>query len=216
MIQGVIFDLDGTLLDTLPDIMAGVNSARRTLQLSDWPVEDIRRWIGEGLPILCQRALVDAPHIPAEQMVSLVSAYYEAHRLDHSRPYPGITELLDGLATRGIAMAVLSNKPHEHTLPMTQAMFGQWPWTAIEGYRQEDCRKPNPQTTLDIVQAMGLTPDRVAFVGDSETDMRTAVNAKVVPVGATWGYREKDVLIANGARILVDTPLQVLDLVASR
>lgn len=213
-IQGIIFDLDGTLLDTLPDIAAGVNAGRRAMGLSDWPVADIRQWIGEGLPILCQRALADALDVPVERMLPVVSAYYAAHRLDQAAPYPGIPELLDTLTLRSVAMAILSNKPHEHTVPMCEAVFGQWDWVAVEGYRQADRRKPDPRTALDIAAAMGLPPDRVALVGDSDTDMRTAVNAGVVPVGATWGYRDRDVILAGGARYLIDTPAQLLDLLA--
>jgi phosphoglycolate phosphatase len=215
IIQGIIFDLDGTLLDTLPDIAAGINAGRRAMGLPDWPVWDIRKWIGEGLPILCERALADAPDVPVERMLPVVSAYYAAHRLDQAAAYPGIPELLDTLTTRGMPMAILSNKPHEHTVPMCEAMFSRWNWVAVEGYRQEDRRKPDPRTALDIVRAMHLAPDRVALLGDSDTDMRTAVNAGVVPVGATWGYRDRDVILAGGARHLVDTPMQVLDVLAA-
>jgi phosphoglycolate phosphatase len=212
-IRGIIFDLDGTLLDTLGDIAAGVNAGRRAMGLPDWPVSDIKQWVGEGLPILCQRALTDAPHVPVEQMVPIVSEYYAAHRLDHAAPYPGIPELLDELTARGIPMAILSNKPHVHTLPMAQAIFAKWPFVAIEGYRIEEFRKPDPRTALQIAAAMQAAPADVALVGDSDTDMRTAVNAGLVPVGATWGYRSRDIIRAAGARHLVDTPAEILNLV---
>lgn len=213
-IRGIIFDLDGTLVDTLPDIAAAVNAGRTALDLPPWPLSDVRRWIGEGLPTLCQRALTDAPHIPVEKMIPIVSAYYEAHRLDQAAPYPGVPELLDALTARAIPMAILSNKPHVHTLPMAQAIFGRWPFVAIEGYRLEERRKPDPRTALDIARAMRLEPDQVALIGDSDTDMRTAVNAGLTPVGATWGYRSREIITAAGALRLVDRPAEVLDLVA--
>jgi phosphoglycolate phosphatase len=211
-IRGIIFDLDGTLVDTLPDIAAALNAGRRAMGLSDCPLSEVRKWIGEGMPILCQRALADMPHLSPEQMLPIVSGYYAEHRVDRSAPYPGIPELLDALVARRIPAAMLSNKPHEHTAPMAQTMFARWPWVAVEGYRQEDRRKPDPRTALDIAARMSLSPAEVAFVGDSDTDMRTAVNAGMVPIGATWGYRDRDVITAAGARYLVDTPTQVIAL----
>ncbi|HOJ76306.1 MAG TPA: HAD family hydrolase [Phycisphaerae bacterium] len=211
-IRGIIFDLDGTLLDTLGDIAAAVNAGRRAMGLPEWPVSDIKQWIGEGMPILCQRALIDAPHVPVEQMLPIVSEYYAAHRLDQAAPYPGIPELLDALTARGIPMAILSNKPHVHTLPMAQAVFAKWSFVAIEGYRLEEFRKPDPRGALQIAATMQAAPADVALVGDSDTDMRTAVNAGMVPVGATWGYRSRDVILAAGARHLIDTPAEILDL----
>lgn len=213
-IRGVIFDLDGTLLDTLPDIAAGVNAGRRAMGVPERSLADIRMWIGEGMPILCQRALADAPHIPAERMLPIVSAYYAAHRLDHAVPYAGIPDLLDVLTARKMPMAIMSNKPHEHTVPMVEAVFSRWPWVAVEGYRQEDRRKPDPRTALEIVQAMGLRPGEVGLVGDSDTDMRTAVNGGLVPVGAGWGYRDRDVIVAAGATYMLDSPLQLMKLLA--
>lgn len=211
-IRGVIFDLDGTLLDTLPDLAAAVNIGRKEMGLGARPLSDVREWIGEGMPKLCQRALADAPQIPAERMMPIVSGYYEAHRLDQTAPYPGIPELLDALTLRGIPMAILSNKPHTHTLPMTEAVFARWPFVAVEGYRVEDRRKPDPRTALEIAGRMGLGPQQVAMVGDSDTDMRTAVNAGLVPVGATWGYRSREIIRDAGAVHLIDTPLDLLSL----
>lgn len=211
-IRGVIFDLDGTLLDTLPDIAAAVNTGRQAMGLAPRPLSDVREWIGEGMPMLCERALTDAPHVAVEQMLPIVSGYYAAHRLDQAAPYPGIPELLDALTGRGVPIAILSNKPHTHTLPMTQAIFARWPFVAIEGYRVEDRRKPDPRTAREIVDAMKLKPAEVALVGDSDTDMRTAVNAGLVPVGATWGYRSRDVISKAGAAHLIDSPLELLDL----
>lgn len=211
-IRGIIFDLDGTLVDTLPDIAAAVNVGRAAMGLPPWPVSDIRKWIGEGLPTLCRRALTDAPQVPVDNMLPIVSAHYEAHRLDQTVPYRGVPELLDALVARSIPMAILSNKPHVHTLPMAQAIFGRWPFVAIEGYRLEERRKPDPRTASDIVRAMNREPDEVALVGDSDTDMRTALNAGLVAVGATWGYRSREIIAAAGARYLVDAPAQVLDL----
>jgi len=211
--RGIIFDMDGTLVDTLPDIASAVNEGRRALGLAPRPASDIQGWIGEGLPALCRRALNDAPDESAEEMVPIVSAYYAAHRLDASAPFPGIPELLDGLTARAVPVAILSNKPQEHTIPMTQALLGRWPFVAVEGSRDEDHRKPDPRTALQIVGTMHLPPDKVALVGDSDTDMRTALNAGCIPVGVTWGYRDRETIQRAGARHLVDDPAQILSLV---
>ena len=122
-IRGIIFDLDGTLLDTLPDIAASVNAGREAMGLSPRPVSDIRRWIGEGLPILCRRAIADAPEVSLDKMLPIVSEHYAAHRLDQAAPYAGVPELLDTLTELGIPLAILSNKPHTHTQPMAEAIF---------------------------------------------------------------------------------------------
>jgi phosphoglycolate phosphatase len=211
-IRGIIFDLDGTLADTLPGIAAAVNAGRRAMGLSDQPLSDVKDWIGEGLPILCQRSLADAPHVPVEQVIPIVSEYYADHLLEGCAPFAEVPELLDELTARGVPMAILSNKPHIHTLPMAEAMFAKWPFVAIEGYRVEERRKPDPRTALDIVSAMRLEPGTVALVGDSDTDMRTAANAGLIPVGATWGYRSREVIVSAGAVHLVDAPRQVLNL----
>ncbi|MBI4581985.1 MAG: HAD family hydrolase [Planctomycetes bacterium] len=213
-IRGIIFDLDGTLADTLPGVAAAVNTGLRAFGLPDRPLADIRAWIGEGLPVLCRRALAGAPDVDADQMAPIVSGHYLAHRMDQTVPYPGIPELLDELVGRGVPIAILSNKPHEHTLPMSQALFDRWPWVAIEGYRHEDRRKPDPRTALDIARAMRLEPAEVALLGDSDTDMQTAVNAGMVPIGATWGYRDRGVIQAAGARHLIDEPKQLLDVLS--
>lgn len=209
-LRGIIFDLDGTLTDTLPDIAAAVNAGRASFGLAARSVSDIRQWIGEGLPILCRRALVDAPHVPVEPMIAFVSDYYADHQLDQSAPFHGIPELLDELTARGTPLAILSNKPHIHTVPMTQALLGRWAFVAVEGYRIEDRRKPDPRTALDIVTAMGLSPAEVALVGDSDTDMHTAVNAGLLPIGVTWGYRSREVIQAAGAVHLIDAPRDLL------
>lgn len=211
-VRGIIFDLDGTLIDTLPDLTAAVNAGRRAMGLPDRPMSDVRTWIGEGLPILCRRALADAPGAPAEEMIPIVTKYYTAHRLDEAAPYPGIAELLDALVARSVPTAVLSNKPHMHTVPMVETLLSRWPWTAVEGDRDADRRKPDPRTALEIVGRMGLDPGRVALVGDGDTDMETAVNAGLLAVAATWGYRDRDILAAAGAARMADTPSQVLQL----
>jgi len=182
---GVIFDLDGTLAHTLPDIADAINAGLRGLGLPPRPESDVRDWVGEGMPKLCERALKGHTDLPLDEMVVAVTAYYREHRLDKVQPFDGVREILDELARRRIPMAVLSNKPHEHMGPMMEAMFGRWTWVAVEGYREDERRKPDPQT---------------------------AINAGMVPVGCTWGYRSRQELIDAGAQRLIDHPEELIGL----
>ncbi|MEP0843401.1 MAG: HAD family hydrolase [Phycisphaerae bacterium] len=209
-IHGVIFDLDGTVADTLPDIAAAVNVGLESFGLPPRPTDEVRLMVGEGLPTLCRRAIEGHPHVPLEELVRRVTTHYAGHRLDQTVPFAGVPELLDGLAARGIPIAILTNKPHEHTVPMVEALFGRWRFAAVEGYRREDRRKPDPRTALEIVEAMHARPADVLMVGDSKTDMLTALNAGLVPVGVAWGYRPRAELLAAGARHLLDRPEDLL------
>ncbi|HOW70604.1 MAG TPA: HAD-IA family hydrolase [Phycisphaerae bacterium] len=217
-IQGAIFDLDGTLANTLPDLTEAMNHALGTLGRSPCSQEEVRRWVGEGLPTLCRRALsrsspggFDVPDdAMAIRMAQVFTAYYSDHRLGKTRPYEGIPELLDELARRGIPMAVLSNKPHEHTRPMVEALFSRWLWVAVEGYRAEEYRKPDPRTALEIIARMGGQASRIMLVGDSATDIQTGRNAGVVTVGAAWGFRDRPELVDAGADLVIDHPLDLV------
>jgi len=210
---GVIFDFDGTLVDTLPDLTDAVNVGLQALGFVPRPMSDVRGWVGEGLPVLCRRAVGNAPDVPIEEMAAIVTAHYRKNRLAKTAPFPGVVELLDALTERRVPMAILSNKPAEHMLPMTQALFGCWRFVAVEGYRQEERRKPDPRTALEIVARMRLEPSQVLAVGDSTTDVATAVNTGLVPVGVTWGYRSRQQLLDAGARHLVDRPAELLPLI---
>lgn len=211
--KGVIFDFDGTLVDTLPDIAEAVNVGRKAFGLAECPVSDVRDWIGEGMPSLCQKALGQSVNTHLEEMVSMVTSYYREHCLDETILFPGISELLDCLAEREVPMAILSNKPHEHTVAMAEALLGRWSFVAVEGYQVEQRRKPEPSTALEILARMQLEPSEVMMVGDSATDMATAGNAGLLPVGVTWGYRSREQLIDAGAVHLIDRAEDLLALI---
>ena len=211
-IRGMIFDLDGTLLNTLPDLADAVNHGLRLVGLPPAGDAEVRSWIGEGLPTLCRRAMRGAEGASLDDLQTAVTTYYAEHRLDKTAPYPGIPELLDELTRRGLPLGVLSNKPHLHTAPIVEAYFGRWSFAAVMGYVEEDRRKPDPRTSREIAAAMRLPTGEVALLGDSDTDMLTARNAGLIPLGATWGYRDRDVVAAAGARHLIDHPSDVLKL----
>ena len=208
--NGIIFDFDGTLADTLPDIADSVNAGLIALGLAARPYAEVRDWIGEGLPLLCRRAIRDADGVDLDEMVRVVTGHYRENRLNKVRPFDGVAALLDALVERNVPIAVLTNKPHEHTTPMMDALFSDWPFAAIEGYREESRRKPDPRAALEIVGRMGLSPGEVLMVGDSFTDMQTGVNAGLVPIGCTWGYRSRAELLDAGAHALIDHPGELL------
>ena len=210
--RGVIFDLDGTIAHTLPDFAAAVNLGLASFALPERPIEEIRMMVGEGMPTLCKRALVNHPDIPLSEMVGRVMSYYRQHRLDQTRPFDGIPELLDELTARQVPMAVLTNKPQEHTDALMGAFFSRWSFVAIEGYREESRRKPDPRTAMEIIERLGVPPEHVLMVGDSRTDVLTAINAGMVPVGVAWGYRPTEEILAAGAKHLIETPGKLLTL----
>lgn len=210
MLRAVLFDLDGTLVDTLDDIADAMNHA---LSAHGLPVHDpdaYRDLVGEGVPRLVERAL------PADRMelhgpvTEALGAWYMDHMLDRSRPYPGVPELLDALAGRGVPMAVLSNKPDRATRWMVERLLGRWPFAAVVG-EGETPRKPDPAGALAIAEGAGIPPAGWLYLGDTSTDMQTAVAAGMWPVGALWGFRGRDELLAHGARALVARPAQVLE-----
>lgn len=210
--KGIIFDLDGTLADTLSDIADAVNAGLEAFGLPRRSDEDVRPWIGEGVPLLCQRAIGGRADIPLDEMTAIVREQYRASRLNKVKLYPGVPELLDELVRRKILLAILTNKPHEHTEAMCAVLFARWPLVAVEGYRQEEFRKPDPRVALSIVEKMSLTPEQVMLVGDSSTDILTAKNAGLTAVGATWGYRARQELIDSGAKHLIDQADELLAL----
>ncbi|MHC4673112.1 MAG: HAD family hydrolase [Planctomycetota bacterium] len=209
--KGIVFDFDGTLADTLPDVTDAVNVGLESFGLQARSIEEVSGYIGDGILELCRRAVGEDSPISLEELAAVISNHYQDHRLDKVSLFAGIPELLDELTRRGIPLAVLSNKPHQHTWPMVEALFGKWPFVAVEGYREEGLRKPDPRTVLGIVKQMGLSAGQVLMVGDSSTDMITAVNAGLIPVGATWGYRSREELIKTGAKYLIDSPEMLLE-----
>ena len=216
---GIIFDLDGTLAHTLPDIADAVNVGLASFGLERQPEFAIRSWIGDGLPMLCRRAAeagagdAEAPRVVLDQMVETVSAHYRRNSLNKAVLFPGVADLLDTLTARHVPFAILTNKPHLTTLPMVEALLGRWTFVAVEGCREDSRRKPDPRTALEIVARLGVAADRVVLVGDSVADVTTALRAGLIAVGVTWGYHDEPDLRDAGARHLIDAPAQLLDLI---
>ncbi len=210
--RGVIFDLDGTLLDTLTDL---ADAANRVLARHGWPTharDAYRYFVGDGMRMLVERA------IPADQrsavtidgVVREMHAEYGAHWAEATRPYAGVREMLDGLAGRGMQMAVLSNKPDEFTVTMVTYFFPNTSFLRVVGARPELPRKPDPTGALQIAAAMNLEPRRILYVGDTATDMKTAVAAGMLPIGVLWGFRDERELRESGARRVIGHPRELI------
>jgi phosphoglycolate phosphatase len=212
VLAGILFDLDGTLLDTLEDLADSTNRCLARLGLPDQPVDAYRYFVGDGLGNLARRALPAERREPTtiQALQELISRDYHEHWADKTLPYEGIAGLLDGLAARGVPMAVLSNKPHPFTVDMVRHFLGSWKFAAVLGARDTHPRKPDPAAALEASAAMGLASARVLYAGDTRTDMETARNAGMFAVGVLWGFRPRAELEESGAQALVSRPAQLL------
>lgn len=210
---GVIFDLDGTLADTLADITDAINAVFAGAGLPCQSQARIRSLIGEGLANLLRLA---SGVEDTERIAVLVERYRSAYTerlVEHTTIYPGIKAMLDGLTDRTVPMCVLSNKPHEYTAPICRRLLAPWPFVHCLGAGDEATRKPDPSVALALAENMNRSPGDVFFVGDSGTDIVTAANAGMVSVAVTWGYRERSELEASGPGHIVDRPGQLLTLI---
>jgi phosphoglycolate phosphatase len=191
--RGVIFDLDGTLVDSLSDIAAAMNRALAERGFPTHPLDAYRAFIGDGVQKLAERAL--PPQAQGER-ASLVAAYqadYAEHLLESSTLYPGIAPLLDALCTRGVPMTVLSNKPDAPTRRLVKALLGRWQFRGVSGERPGVPRKPDPSAALELARAMDLSAPDVSFIGDTLVDVSCARAAGMRPVGVLWGFRAQEV-----------------------
>jgi len=210
----VIFDLDGTLLDTIGDLAAACNHTLAACGHPKHPLDNYRTFVGNGITKLIERALpaeCRTPEYVAEVRRQFVGRY-QSHIADHTRPYDGVTELLDALRDRGIAVAVASNKYQAGTEILVERFFGDR-FSVVFGQRDGVPVKPDPKIVRDILTATGVGEESALYVGDSDVDMATAANASVESVGVSWGFRSKEELIAAGARHLIDRPAQLLEIV---
>ncbi len=210
-VEAVIFDLDGTLVDSLQDLAGSVNHVLAELGLFPHPVGSYRQRIGQGARLMVSRALPADQQERLDQAVESFKRYYQDHCLDQTRAYPGIDHLLQQLHQGGIRLAVFSNKPQAMTTAIVEGLFPAGLFCACLG-QQEGCpRKPDPTGALRITAELNCRPAATLFLGDSATDMKTAVAAGMMPVGVTWGFRSRDELIENGAQWILDTPGELLD-----
>jgi phosphoglycolate phosphatase len=209
-----MFDLDGTLADTLADIAAAGNHMLASLGRPPIPIDQYRYLVGQGTRRLVCDALQTDQHDLISRALDHYFAYYHAHPLDHSRPYPGITDLLDELVRRRLTLAILSNKPHTLVVNLVNHLFNQWPFFAVLGDGPDTVLKPDPARALQICAHANIPPANWLYVGDTRIDMLTGKAAGMFTLGVTWGFRDESELRQSGADAIIHHPLQLLDYLA--
>jgi len=210
--DAVMFDLDGTLADTLRDLSEAGNHAMTAVGRPTYSLDQYRTLVGQGLDRLIQDALGPEHQACFDDAIAAFHGYYAEHRYDHCAPYPGIGELLGELTARGVKLAVMSNKPDEATVDMVQRVFGKWDFAAVRGHRAGYPVKPDPKAALEIGDELGLPPERWAYVGDTDVDMLTGKAAGFFTVGVSWGFRSVDEMRAAGSDAIIDQPSGLLAL----
>ncbi len=210
----VIFDLDGTLLDTIGDLAASCNHILERFGYPTHATDDYRMFVGNGIAKLVERAMPaecrEAEYV--EQVRVAFVEYYKVHIADYTHPYDGVCQLIDELCARGVQVAVASNKFHEGTCSLIDKFFGLERFVAVYGQRVGVPIKPDPTVVDEILRDADVMREEVLYVGDSDVDMRTAAAAGVRSVGVTWGFRSRGELTEAGAMYLVDQAEKILNL----
>ncbi|MGA2378354.1 MAG: HAD family hydrolase [Spirochaetia bacterium] len=213
--KAVLFDLDGTLLDTLDDLGDSMNAVLASQGYATHPIRSYTTFVGDGVRNLVRRSLPAGSGKNDElvnELVPLMRREYSRRWNAKTRPYDGIPALLDGLSARGLRMAVLSNKPHPATLEVVAHFFPRWKFDSTLGARPDVPIKPDAGAALEVSRQLGVPPEAFLYLGDTNTDMKTAVAAGMFPVGVLWGFRTAEELVSSGAKVLVSDPRDVLSL----
>jgi phosphoglycolate phosphatase len=216
--RAVLFDLDGTLLDTLEDLAHAANAALTACGYPTHSVPAYRMLVGAGVRKLFERALPPDKVTPAE-IERCAAVFREAYARGwniHTRPYDGIRDMLECVAQRGLAMAVLSNKPDDFTQRCVREYFPDVPFALVLGEKPGVPPKPDPTGARQIVAALGIPPEEFLYLGDTSIDMETARLAGMCPVGALWGFRSREELVGAGAAIVIARPGELLDHLATQ
>lgn len=207
-----IFDLDGTLLNTLNDLAASCNYALRSYGFPEHSVDDVRRFVGNGVRLLMCRAIPDGDNNPKfEDCYACFREHYLHHNLDTTAPYPGIMDMIKALNANDKHIAVVSNKFYEATRALVRHFFGEEISVAI-GERPDIHKKPAPDTVNEALRQLGVTREGAVYIGDSDVDIDTARNSGMPCISVLWGFRDKEFLLEHGATTLVSAPAEILDI----
>jgi phosphoglycolate phosphatase len=213
--QAVIFDMDGTLIDAAEGIGDSMNHVLEQNDLAVHPLNDYIKWIGDGMENLVIRAL------PADKRdedfvkkcVGELKVTYAELWSKKTHLYPGIADLLNVLRQHNFKLAILSNKPHQFTRVITDKLLSEWNFDAVYGLREGYQKKPDPTTALEIAGQLNIEPSNIIYLGDSSTDIKTAINAGMYPVGVSWGYRSTESLLEGGAQKVIHKPEELLSVI---
>lgn len=213
--KAVIFDLDGTLLDTLGDLHAAVNHALRAFGFPERSLDEVRRFIGNGVVKLMQRATPEGTDKETdEKCLEAFREYYLIHMRDTTAPYEGMIPLIESLRSKGIKTAVVSNKLHQAVYELCLDYFPGLIDEAI-GVSVEKERKPSPVNVYKAMEKLGVTADECIYIGDSEVDVQTSHNADVKCISVTWGFRDRKELIKAGAEIICDSCSEIMEIIVN-
>ncbi len=209
----VIFDLDGTLLDTLKDLTVSVNYSLKLNNMPERTIDEIRSFIGNGVPTLVRRSVSkDATAEQINKCIDDMRAYYSVHSTDYTVPYNGICEMLGILKDKNIKTAVVTNKLETVAQDLCKAVFGDV-FTCVIGDNGIDKRKPAPDNVFRALKILGSSASDALYVGDSDVDMLTAENAGIESIGVLWGFRDKETLTQSGAKYIAKDTDELLSLI---
>ena len=213
--KAALFDLDGTLVDSLQDIATSMNEVLKARGFPQYPVDAYRLFVGDGMNTLVRRVLppdVDSCSELISDMVREMKDSYALHWREHAFPYAGIREMLKAINAAGIRVGILSNKPDDFVREMVEFVFPEIKFTTVRGVQVGGPIKPSPEGACAVLQDWGLAPEEVLYVGDTNTDMLTGKNTGMFTVGVTWGFRDREELESSGADQVVETPSEILAL----
>ena len=213
MIKTIIFDLDGTLLDTLGDLTDSVNHVLENHNMPLRTLPEIRSFVGNGIPMLIKRAVKEGTSEEEfEQCLKEMMAWYKEHSQIKTCPYDGVIELLAALRERNIKTAVVTNKEESAAISLCNKIFGD-AFDYVIGDNGVDKLKPAPDNVFRAMKLLGADNETTLYVGDSDVDMLTAKNSSLPPIGVLWGFRDKEVLIETGAKCVISSPNELLSLI---
>lgn len=216
MYKVCIFDLDGTLTDTVESLTYSVNATLSELGLSQITEEQCKAFVGSGARKLIERSLKaagDPELLHVEKAMEVYGRVFKENCTYHVAPYEGIVEMLDTLKTLGVRLAVLSNKPHLQTKDVVATFFGADIFTCVQGQQEGIPRKPDPAAVFMIAKELNVATEECLYIGDSDVDMQTGNAAGVTTIGVTWGFRSREVLKENGAAYIVDKAQEIISIV---
>ncbi len=212
--KGVIFDLDGTLINSLTDIALCMNEVLTEFGHKTHPIEDYNYFVGDGALVLSQNAL--PKQISQEEVLKVFERFkehYDQNIYDNTQPYEGILELLEKLEKEQFKLGILSNKPHQFTLAYAKKFFSHLNFQEIHGQKEHIEKKPDPTGALHIAQEFKLQPQEIFYVGDTSTDMKTAHNARMKSIGVAWGFRPIEELIEYKAHFIANSPQELFEII---
>lgn len=213
MIKAILFDLDGTLVNSIYDIAAAMNHALESLGQPTFPVERYYKMVGNGMKTLCRRALAEDKQELLEELLARYNARYLAHCCDDTRVYDGVPQLLRELKSRGCKLALITNKPAGQAKNVMDTLLPAAPLDVVWGQQAPFAVKPDPAVYFHVCELLGVEPKDTLYCGDSDVDIQFAHNAGAKGLGCLWGFRGETELKAAGADLLARTPLEILDLV---